>query len=270
MSTTDNSGATDDGSPGYPVGPFFKELARRKQRGRDAKITITAKDAGTGVGKTSLAAWLACILDTSEGGFDAEEKGTLFVEEFTELYDIVPAGSVIVLDEAEQIDARRSMKDENIEAAFRWQTRRVREIIGILTLPTLAVLDKRMEHLQDYWIQVHRRGHAKIYKKRIHPIKKKVYYKSLQTLSWPNMDGHPPFEHLTDLKDQFIEGDPTDKWMQRSEHEAALEQTRKETALETRNELLCNLWEHADVTQTELATAADLTSQRVSQIVNSG
>lgn len=96
-------------------------------------------------------------------------------------------------DEAKQVDSRRAISNKNIDAAFCWQTRRVNEIVAILTLPSIDMIDRRMERLIDYRIDVTARGLAKIYKKRIHPVKK-VYYRKMQIIRWPNMDGHPDYE----------------------------------------------------------------------------
>ncbi|MFO7898981.1 MAG: hypothetical protein R6V58_07965 [Planctomycetota bacterium] len=50
---------------------------------------------------------------------------------------------VIIMDEAEQLDSRRSMSNKNVEFWNLWQTMRFRQITSILTLPTRSALDKR-------------------------------------------------------------------------------------------------------------------------------
>lgn len=248
-------------------GPFFSEIAKRKRQGKDAKIIISAVDAQTGVGKSALAVALAIALDTSpNGGFDAEQKASLDVERFLGLYDELEPGSAMILDEAEQIDSRRSMSNKNIDAAFRWQTRRVNEIIAILTFPSIDMIDKRMERLMDYRIDVTARGSAKIYKKKIHPMKKSVYYRKMQIIRWPNMDGHPDYEVLAAMKDEMIAKPDSDDWIHRDEHEGELEKVRKQTAAEKRDEILKSLAEEG-LNYTDFAPAVGLSSQRVGQIV---
>lgn len=236
--TTDRQTQSNDGIWEL-TGPFFQQVAKRKQQGRDAKILVTADHGQTGVGKSSLAVFLAVALDTSPEGFDAREKATLDVPRFLNLYDTIAKGSSLILDEAEQIDARRSNSHENVDAAFKWQTRRVNEVIGILTLPDPSVIDKRMQKLADYWINVEARGIARIYEKRIHRIKQSIYYKTLQTLKWPNMDNHPDYRMLAAMKDSMIDDkDADDDYIRRSKHEKLLEKMEATAKAEQRDELI--------------------------------
>jgi hypothetical protein len=265
-----------DETPFPCTGPFFQQVAKRKAQGRDAKILVTADHGATGVGKSSLAIYLAKMLDTSADGFNAKEKATLDVPEFLELYDSVEKGSALILDEAEQIDSRRSMSNENVDASFKWQTRRVNEIIGILTLPDPSVIDKRMEKLADYWINVEARGACRIYEKRIHRTKQSVYYKTLQTLKWPNMDKDPDYRAMARMKDTLISGEDEDDYLRRSKVDEMIEKARKEERREARDEWITAL---AKTPITELSNrnpglkygdigrAFGISGQRVGQIV---
>jgi hypothetical protein len=247
-------------------GPFFQEIAKRKEQGKDAKIIISAVDAQTGVGKSALAVALAIALDTSSnGGFDAERKATLDVERFLGLYDELEPGSAMILDEAEQIDSRRSMSNKNIDAAFRWQTRRVNEIIAILTLPSIDMIDCRMERLMDYRIDVTARGSAKVYKKKIHPMQKNIYYRKLQIIRWPNMDGHPDYTTLATMKDEMISKPDSDDWIRRDEHESKLEKATQMAGTETRDRIIQQLAD-AGVPNQDIAAGVGLSPGRVSQI----
>jgi hypothetical protein len=236
--TTDRTTQSNDGIWEL-TGPFFQQVAKRKAQGRDAKIIVTADHGATGVGKTSCAVFLAVALDTSQQGFDAREQATLDVPRFMQLYDEVAKGSSLILDEAEQIDSRRAMSNENIDAAFTWQTRRVNEIVGILTLPDPDDIDSRMEKLADYWVNVEARGTARVYEKRIHRIKRSVYYKTLQTIKWPNMDNHPDYRTLAQLKEGMIDDkDSEDNYIRKSKHDELVEEAVKEAQREQRDELI--------------------------------
>ncbi|MWG35886.1 hypothetical protein [Halomarina oriensis] len=236
--TTDRHTQSNDGRWEL-TGPFWQKVAKRKAQDRDAKIIVTADHGQTGVGKSSLAVFLAVALDTSPEGFDAREKATLDVPHFLSLYDTASKGSSLILDEAEQIDARRSNSHENVDAAFVWQTRRVNQMVGILTLPDPSVIDTRMEKLADFWINVEARGVARIYEKRIHRIKQTVYYKTLQTLKWPNMDNHPDYRTLAAKKEGMIDDkESDDNWMRKSKHDELIEQARKEATRKQRDELI--------------------------------
>jgi plasmid maintenance system antidote protein VapI len=250
-----------------PSGEFFQRIAKRKRNERDAVILITADDADRGVGKTSLAVTLAKLLDTSPTPFDAEEQATLQVPRFLQLYDELPKGSTLVLDEGEQIDARRSMSQENVDASLKMQTRRVNQIIVIITLPSADMIDNRIEQLTDFWVNCEARGRARVYKKKIHRIKQSVYYKGLQQIQWPNMDGDPDYEALARMKDEFNNGDGQENgYIREDEVTERLEKARKGARQEARDELLRQVCGHDEIQQKHVAEAVGLTPGRVSQI----
>jgi hypothetical protein len=260
-------------SPLAQRGPFFRRMAKRKASERDAVITVTADDADRGVGKTALAVSIAKVLDTSSDGFAAERKATLDVPEFLSLYDELEEGSALILDEAEQLDSRRSQSHENVDATHKMQTRRVNEIVAILTLPSPQVMDKRVELLQDFWINVTARGNAIVYKKRVHPIKKSIYYERLQRLSWPNMDGDRDYQILSKLKSHYID-DPEsdDNWIRKDTADEWVEQAEKRAARETRDRIIRSMVEEfkhrraLDLTYDDFADVVDLSPGRIGQI----
>lgn len=250
-------------------GPFFQKVAKRKKDERDAKILITADHGATGVGKTSLAVYLAKALDTSSNGWTAE-KATLDVPRFLQMWDELEPESSAILDEAEQIDARRAMSNENVDASMRFQTRRVNQIVAFLTLPSPQEIDSRIERLADFWINVESRGGARIYQKKIHPIKKKVYYETLQTFTWPNMDDDPDYRELARMKAEFIDSeDADDNYIRQDEANQRREKAVKTARQNLRDEFIVALKEHG-MPGTEIAdlSVVDLTSQRVNQIAN--
>jgi len=250
------------------TGPFFKEVGKRKRNGRDAVILITADDADRGVGKTACAVTIAKLLDTTADGFDAESKATLSVPRFLDLYDILDEGSALILDEGEQLDSRRAMSQENVDASHKIQTRRVNEVIVIITLPSPDMIDKRVEQLADYWVNVECRGKARIYKKKIHRIKRKVYYKGLQTFQWPNLDGDPDYEALARMKDKYIDDDSdSSEWVRESEVQERLENAKQKVRKEQRDEYIKALGGIEDLRYKDFAPAFDLSPQRIGQIV---
>lgn len=265
MSKTESPGSMP---PDMPSGEFFQRIAKRKRNERDAVILITADDADRGVGKTSLAVTLAKLLDTSHTEFDAEEQGTLSVPRFLQLYDELPKGSTLVLDEGEQIDARRSMSQENVDASLKMQTRRVNQIVVIITLPSADMIDNRIEQLTDFWVNCEARGRARVYKKKIHRIKQSVYYKSLQQLQWPNMDGDDDYEALSRMKARFNDGEGQENgYIREDEVTERLEKARKGARREARDTLIREICTHDDIEQQQVADAVGLSPGRVSQIV---
>ena len=256
-------------------GPFFQEIAKRKREGRDAKILITAKDGQTGVGKSNLSDFLGYVLDTSPQGF-SPEKVTIEPEMFLSMYNQLEPGSAAIMEEGEQFDSRRAMSSKNVDAAEKWQMARVREIVSIINLPSPAEIDSRFERLADYWINVEIRGRAKVYKKRIHPTKGKVYHETLQTLSWPNMDASATFKRMGEIKDSLLDDDTRDaNWVRESDVQDRIAQAEKEAKDSLRDEFLLALYDELPIVAgTELTydqvarlSVVDVGPERVGQIV---
>jgi len=225
-----------DDVPGGIRGPFFQEIGKRKLEGRDAKILVTAKDGQTGVGKSNLCDFLGYVLDTTSEGFQPY-KTFIDPHRFINGYAELPPGSSSVMEEGEQFDARRGMSNENVDAAEQWQMARVREICALVNLPSPSTIDTRFERLADYWINVERRGRAMIYKKRIHPTKRKIYYETLQVLEWPNMDKSETFKHMDGLKHDHLDDDGRDgNWVRESKVQDRVERARSNVRKEVRDE----------------------------------
>lgn len=189
-----------------PINPRCPLNQLRKQRlkkNRDLKVIITSRNSTTGTGKTTLAVWLALNWDKN---WTADKKGTLSVSEYLNTYPELEPGSVLLMDEAEQLDARRSMSQDNVDFAEKWMMMRVRNVTSILTLPTASALDKRLKELADVRINVHRRGRARVYKISIDDHNtSQVREWRWHDLEWPDLSGHPEMEALDELKEQKID-----------------------------------------------------------------
>jgi hypothetical protein len=248
-------------------GEFFRELATRKREGRDAKCLVTAKDGQTGVGKTNACDFLAYVADTTAAGF-AEAKTTIDPFEFLDFYNHLPPGSATIMEEGEQFDARRSNSNKNVDAAEKWQMARVREIVAFVNLPSPAEIDSRFERLADYWINIERRGFARVYKKRIHPTKRQLYYETLQTFEWPNMDDSATFQHMDALKDDRLDDGGEASWVRESEVQERIERAEKDTARRVRDQWLTALYNESELTGKQIArlSACDVSFGRVGQI----
>jgi len=248
-------------------GPWFREIARRKEEGRDAKCLVTAKDGQTGIGKTNFCDFAGYVTDTTPRGF-APAKTTIDPFEFLDFYSHLPLGSAAIMEEGEQFDARRSNSNKNVDAAEKWQMARVREIVAFVNLPSPEEIDSRFERLADYWINVEERGFARVYKKRIHPTKRKLYYETLQTVRWPNMDGSETFEHMDALKDDRLDGDSESSWVRESEVRDRIEKKTKRVERESRDDWIVSLQNQTDLTAREIAELppCDVSFSRVAQI----
>jgi hypothetical protein len=251
-------------------GDFFRELAKRKQESRDAKCIVTAKDGQTGVGKTNCCDFLGYVADTSRHGF-AEDKTTIDPFEFLDFYNHLPAGSAAIMEEGEQFDARRSNSNKNVDAAEKWQMARVREIVAFVNLPSPEEIDSRFERLADYWINVERRGFARVYKKRIHPTKRVLYYETLQTFEWPNMDRSTSFRHMDRLKDDRLDDSTGEtNWIRESEVQDRIAKAKKNARVAERNKWIAAVYQDTAMTGQEVARLepCNVSRGRVSQIAS--
>lgn len=248
-------------------GPFWQELGKRKMEGRDAKVLVTAKDGQTGVGKSNFCDFASYVSDTTPEGF-VPRKTTIEPQRFIELYHVLPKGSALVMEEAEQFDSRRGMTEENVEGTQTWQQARVREIIAWLNLPDPSMIDTRFEKLADFWVNVERRGKARVYEKKIHSTKQVVYYKTMQTIEWPNMDGSATFERMDDLKADMLDGElGNDGLIRESEAQERIDQAVTEAQQDVRDAWIVALKEQG-WTGKEIAAlpTVDVKGARVNQI----
>ena len=238
--------------------PLHELREKRHKNGRDLKIIITQRDSGTGGGKSTLALWLALSWDDD---WTADERATLHPSEFISTYPDLPPHSVLILDEAEELDARRSMSSENVNFSKQWMTMRTRQIDSILTLPTAGALDNRLLELADIRINVIRRGLAKVYKVKVDDFGGEVRQRYLHELEWPDLGDHPQYEKLEELKDEKIEAAG-----ERAEAEAAAAdggQTPEEAKREKRAEVAQKLYEEQNMSYAEVAETLDVSEGTV-------
>jgi hypothetical protein len=233
-----------------------KERQKRFDQGRDFKLLITARDSATGTGKTTLAVWLALNWDTH--GWSAE-KATLHVREFIDLYNKQEPGAVLLMDEAEQLDARRSMSHKNLDFAEKWMMMRFKQVDSILTLPTASALDKRLIELSDARINVTQRGLANVYKVIVDDHSTEVKQKLMHRIKWPNLEGTEVMRDVDQLKDNKVHGELY-------QTEAEKEASGIPDPQEVRNKYILN-GNAAGFTYEQLGEIFDVSSGRIGQIV---
>lgn len=266
--------------PALAQSKLFDEYANRLVAGRDMHVIITAS-AETGVGKTTLAVSLALLWD--QNGWTADNAAVASAAEYSNKYDKVPPGSVLILDEAEiAADSRRGTSKGNVEVSQAFAGKRYRQVFGMLTAPSKSWVDKRLGgDAADYWIQAQEtdrgrpKGEAIVYRLRSNEHYQTDYTKRHEVLEWPKLDAHPEFKALDRRKKERLSGKHTSPYVHRDEV----------------NEMKKNWWNKATnmaryhivkamvangITQTKTADilqAAEhvegLSQQRVSQFVNS-
>lgn len=224
--------------------PLHQLAEHRINRNRDLKMIITAKDSQTGVGKTTLAGWLALQWTKHFTGddwwVDREEwgvgLGTLHPREYFSILgkipDTHPAGSVVIVDDAEELDARRSMSGTNVEFSQRWMLMRLKQAITIITLPSPKAIDSRLEELSDVWVNIQRRGKGMVHDIRVNSYdRRNVMTEQKHEITWPDVSGHPELEKLRAMKE-----DKMDEW-DTEEEEAQEEVDPKEVKREQKVEI---------------------------------
>jgi hypothetical protein len=228
--------------------PLHEFRRRRLKKNRDLKVIITSRNSTTGTGKTTLAVWLA--LNWDQHGWTADKKGTLSVQEYLDTYKELQPGSVLVMDEAEQLDARRSMSQQNVDFAEKWMMMRVRNVTSILTLPTASALDKRLKELADVRINVHRRGKARVYKITIDDHNTSdVREWRWHDIGWPDMSEHPEMQALDELKQEKIDEQLETDDNAEKDPDTARKEEKIETAqrLRDKGEILQEIGEAVDM-----------------------
>jgi hypothetical protein len=203
--------------------------------------------------------WLA--LNWDYYGFD-ESKATLEPTEYIDRYLETRPGEVLIMDEAEQLDARRSMSSQNVDFADRWQQLRYRQVDSILTLPTSSALDKRLEELADIWINVTSRGFAQVKKTTVHDKTKEINQIPLQTITWPDISDHDVKLRLDEKKKKKNE---EQNEIDKKEEEAVDPAKLKK---QTRDDLIKRFYEHNGMTQKDVAECVDLSQSTVNKILN--
>jgi len=237
---------------------IWKVQRERMGDNRDLKIIITSRDGQTGTGKTTLSLWLAMHFDRN--GFTGD-KITVHPYEYKQLYNEVKPGSVLLMDEGEQLDSRRSMSSKNVDFWNLWQTMRFRQVTSILTLPTAAVLDKRGEELADVWINVIHRGKAKCHDITIGDYTKTVSTPPVEELSFPDVSYLKVKDAADQAKLDLVEGEEF------SEEEGEVLDPDK-IRRDERDKIIRDAWATGKYTQKEIAKFVEPKQQQISNIVN--
>jgi hypothetical protein len=200
---------------GRDVGPVLDErmplhqlALKRMKNNRDLKIIITASDSETGVGKTTCAGWLALNWTWMFGQehWDAERFATVDPYEYFSLVPEVDPGTVLLVDDAEELDSRRSMQDLNVKFSWWWELMRLKQLITIITLPSPASIDSRLEELADVWINVLERGRGLAHDIGVNDYgSRDVYTEQVHLVEFPDVSEHSAMEALQEMKEEKMD-----------------------------------------------------------------
>lgn len=252
---------------------FFNEFLNRLVCGRDMHVIVTAASE-TGVGKTTLAASLAIILD--QHGWTADKAAVANAAEYSEKYDEVPPGSVLILDEAEKAaDARRGMTKSSVEVSQAFATKRYQQVFGMLTAPSKSWVDDRLgSDSADYWVQALQtdmgriKGEAKVYRLKNNEHYQQEYTTRTEYIHWPNLDWHPEFRKLDKRKSQLLESDEDSPYIHQDDVADIKKSVRRDAKRETEQEIIERMAD-GDFTHKEIGNALGVSRSRISQRLNS-
>jgi len=233
--------------------------ANRQDAGRDLQTIITARNSSTGTGKTTLALWLALSWD--RWGFD-DTKSTLHPTEYKNRVIECKPGEVIIMDEAEQIDARRSMSNVNVDLSQMLMQTRYLQVDSIFTLPTISMLDKRLIEKADVWINVIKPGLAVVHEITVEDYSGDINRIPQEELSWPDISEHPFKLSLDRAKARLVE--EGEEWNEQNDEVVDVDKKLKQQ----RDKLLRDFYEASDLTQRQVADVVKLTQPTVNQIIN--
>jgi len=289
MSTT-----TDDITEGLDLGPvepyvkdtnfrqskFFAEYLNRLVTGRDMHVIVTASSE-TGVGKTTLAASLAIMMD--QQGWTAEKAAVAQAKEYSVMYDKVDPGSVLILDEAEKaVDARNPMAKETRNITQDFATKRYRQVFGMLTAPSKGWVDKRLgSDAADYWIQAQQtdlgriKGEALVYRLKTNEHYQENYTDRTEWIEWPNLDWHSEFRKLDKRKEQLLESDEESPYVHKDDMADIKKKVRKEARRKTEQEIIERMDQSSTPNkankgfhQGEIGKALDVSQSMISRRLN--
>jgi hypothetical protein len=221
---------------------LFKVWLQRLSHGRDLKVIIDAEGNETGVGKTLLGRQLSGLFDIH--GFSAEEKATMDVREYMDIYRSLPEGSSPYLQESEKSgDKRRGMSDDVMNLGYTFAILRKRQMFPILDLPDATVLDDRIIKLCDFRILVKERGVAMVFEIDNNDFTGELYNTKVEELKWENMPRDKEYEKLEEMKEKWITGELKSKYVKREEFEKAKENFYEKFTNKTRFHVARGVWE---------------------------
>lgn len=259
--------------PGFRDSKFFAELLNRLVTGRDMNIIVTAASE-TGVGKTTLAAAIAMMID--QHGWTADKAAVADAAEYDQLYDSVPPGTCLILDEAEKAaDARRGMTKESVTLTQSFATKRYRQVFSVMTCPSKSWVDNRLgSDAADYWIQALEtdmgriKGEAKVYRLKTNEHYETDYAERTEYLHWPNLDDNPEFQRLDERKRELLESDIEQSYVDADDVDELKERAVESATERQRREIVTKLNELDALSQEDIADVFDISQSRVSQLVN--
>jgi hypothetical protein len=213
-------------------------------------------------------------MDRTDDGI-TEEKVAIAPGELTEQYVNLPKGSALVLDEAEAgLSKYEAASAVNRAMRELVSMGRIREKYLVLNLPASSELDRDLKALCDFWFMIQNKGTALGHHLNWNPYSEEPRTPKTETWKWSDIpeeaDLRDVYNYLTDEKMAHLRGerDESSQRIPADDVNQMVAKAEDQAATETRNDLLCNLYDQLDVTQKELAQAVGLSRSRVADLLS--
>lgn len=280
--TPDPEAETPAGIKSMAQGDLYAENEKLTVTGDNDHLIVVSASSRTpvsGTGKTTLATTIAKALDSSDGGFDADEKAAFDIDKFGyEVISTVEDGSAVIYDEAQGtqsgtgLNALRSQKTEAIDTINGLLNNRDKHLTAIVIVQDMKMLNTSLYGSVDNWILI-RKGveerHGPL--ATVHGLYKNDY-------DWGNPQSKTPA--LEDVTwDPLPDDDPDYSVMERKKQESKTKSTGDGDDDDDEIESLADLPKYhrdkfirmaadPDVGQKELADEFGLEQASISRIIS--
>lgn len=254
---------------GESLGKLYEQRVKNNQ---DLIILIDDQHNRRGTGKTVLSILLAHVMDRTEEGM-TEEKAHINPEGLIQAYRNQPKGAGLVLDEAEVgMDKYRASSASNVALRRLVSMGRVREKYVVINVPNTGQLDRDLKALADVWIMVRSKGRAKVHFLGWQPYQEHPLTPDKHDLHWRGISDpqlQRVYDSLADEKDAYLDGETADSmFIDRKQHAKELDQRERETREEVRNEIIRELAQDPNLSQSDIAEKVGISQPQVSRIVS--
>jgi hypothetical protein len=258
-----------------PDGHALTELYQKRARmDADLFAIISDRHNRRGTGKTTLTLRLAHAFDRTDEGV-TDDKATLSVDALTDAYTDQRSGSALILDEAEAGVSKYDAGTQSNRAMRKLVSMgRVEEKYVLMNLPNSGEMDRDLKALADVWIIVNSRGTAECHILGYNPWGEHPIVRETDLLEF---DAIPDDHQLTNVYDELTaekrrrlrgESDDADAMVSVEEMESRIESAKEDARRDERDKILDALYGDTDLTQRELASAADISRSHLANIVS--
>lgn len=254
---------------GYGLTELYKKRVRNNQ---DLFIIVSDWHNRRGTGKTIISLRIAHTFDRTDDGI-TNDKATLSVPQLMEAYTEQPKGSALLLDEAEAGVSKYEAGTMTNKAIRKLVSMgRIEEKYVIANLPNSGEMDSDLKALADVWVIVTSKGSAIANIMGWNPWGNHPVVAEQHPLEWGDIpkdhELRSVYEDLTTEKRRRLRGESGDEnLVKESEVKERIESEVKEATREVRNDLLREFYERSDMTQQDVANAADLSRSYVGNIL---